>query len=81
MPNNDDDCMLADPRVCKLQRFMQTVCNVINSTETYKQMLREVHYLANSLGLDHACNNVNLRSSPCSSVFLLLMSNEDRQVP
>ena len=39
----------------------------MKSTETYKQMLPEAHKSAKSLLLDHACNNVDLRSSPRSS--------------
>ena len=57
MPNNDDDCI----------GFMQTVSSsAMKSTETYmyKKMLPEAHKLANSLVLDHACNNVDLKFSP-----------------
>ena len=45
---------------CRLQRFLETVCSAMNSTETYKQMLPKAHSVADSLVLDHACNNIDL---------------------
>ena len=51
----------------------QSICSAMNSTETYKQMLSEVHKLANSLVLDYTCKNVNLRSEkPFSALKRLL---------
>ena len=81
MPDNDNDCILFHPRVQKLQLFMQTVCSAMNSTETYKQILPEMHKLANSLLFDHACNNVNVKPERAFSALKRLLTTYEQRRP